>query len=186
MEACGIAVDARSAFDARIRHLQKLGVPARGEGGAGRFRYGIPELAAIATTVRLMDAFMTPALAVRYVTERWSDLAPAALAGARDAMPESYVRRRSIPIATFVVFRANALAMLGKRRQHDERGEEPLGSIRICDEARATAIADAVDGAGLVLDSRTYMPVIVRRWAELLSATEAELGGELDQLRFAE
>lgn len=186
MEACSITPEARSAFDARVRHLQRLGVPERGEDGAGRLRYGIAELAALATAVRLMDAFMAPALAARYVTERWASLAPFVLAGAREALPESYVARRPIPPKTFAVFRANALAMLGKRRQHDERGDEPLGSIRICDEAQATAITDAVDGAGLVLDSRTFMPAIVRRWAELLSATEAELSSELDQLRFAE
>jgi len=186
LEACGIASDARAAFDARVRHLQKLGVPHRGEDGGGRFRYGISELAALATAVRLMDAFMAPALAARYVTERWNELSPFVLAGARGALPESYIARRSIPTETFAVFRANALAMLGKRRQHDERGDEPLGSIRICEKARAAAITDAVDGAGLVLDSRTYMPTIVNRWAELLSATETELGSELDRLRFVD
>lgn len=185
MEACGIADGARSPFDARIRHLQRLGVPVRGDESSNRLRYGIPELAALATAVRLMDAFMAPALAARYVTERWNVLAPFALAGAGEALPSGYVARRSVPSATFAAFRASALAMLGKRQLHDERGEEPLGAIRICDEARPAAITDAVEGAGIILDSRVYMPVILRRWAEFLSATEAELGSELDRLKFA-
>ena len=185
MEACRLAADARTSFDARIRHLQRLGVSDRGGEAVVRMRYGISELAALATAVRLMDAFMAPALAARYVTERWPTLAPFALAGAGEALPQSYVMRRSIPATTFAVFRANGLAMLGKRRQHDERGEEPLGSVRICDEACATAIIEAVEGAGLVLDSRTYMPVIVRGWSKTLFATEAEITAELDRLKYS-
>jgi hypothetical protein len=184
MDACGLSSDARNAFDARVRHLQRLGVPSRQDDATGRLHYGIPELAAFATAVRLMDAFMAPALAARYVTERWSALAPFALAGAAGVLPDSYTTRRSIPTAAFAVFRANALSMLGKRRQHDERGDEPLGGVLICDEARAAAITEAVDGAGLVLDSRTYMPGIVRGWAERLSATEVELANEMDRLLF--
>ena len=186
LDACGLSQNARAAFDARIRHLQRLGVPSRTDDMAGRLHYGIPELAALATAVRLMDAFMAPALAARYVTERWQLLAPFALAGVGEALPASYIARRAIPPATFAVFQANALAMLGKRRQHDERGEEPLGSLRVCDEVRAAAITEALNGAGLVLDSRTYMPAIIRGWVGHLAATEVELGTELDRLRFAE
>jgi hypothetical protein len=180
MEACGLEEGARAAFDARIRHLQRLGVPDRGGDPQGRLRYGIPELAALATAIRLMDTFMAPALAARYVTERWQSLAPFVLAGAVAALPQSYIARRSISNTTYAVFKANALSMLGKRRQHDERGREPLGEVYICDEALASAVA----GAGLVLDSRSYMPIVVHRWVERLFVTEAELVVELDRMRF--
>ncbi|PZO81001.1 MAG: hypothetical protein DI632_00010 [Sphingomonas hengshuiensis] len=184
MDACGLSSEARSAFDARVRHLQRLGVPYRRDDAAARLHYGISELAAFATAVRLMDAFMAPALAARYVTEGWSALAPFLMAGAADALPQSYTVRRSIPGASIAVFRANALAMLGKRRQHDDRSDEPLGDVLICSEARTARVAEAVDGAALVLDSRTYLPAIVRGWAERLSATENELAHELDRLLF--
>ena len=186
MDACGLAPGARTAFDARVRQLQRLGVPARGLGEGGRLRYSIPELAALATAMKLMDAFMVPALAARYVTERWATLAPFILAGAEEALPESYLARRTIAPESFAVFGSNALATMGKRHRHDERYVEPLGSVRVVDEKRAAIITAALGGAGLVLDSRSYMPTIVREWVERLSATDAELGMELDRLKFAE
>ena len=183
MKACGIASDARGPFEARIRHLQRLGLPHRAGDETTRLYYGIVELAAFATTVRLIDAFMAPTLAVRYVTERWSDLAPLLLAGAAEALPQTYLIRRSIALGCLAVFRASALTALGKRGGN-QGNQEVLGRIRICDGARAEIIIEALAGAGLVLDSRTYMPVIVREWAERLSATATELGSELDRLRF--
>lgn len=184
MMACGIAPDARGPFEARIRHLQRLGIPDRAGDAMYRLHYGIAELAAFATTVRLIDAFMAPALAVRYVTERWSDLAPLVLAGASEVLPPAYLIRRSVGLDSFAVFRASALASLGKRGEDGEHHDEMLGRIRICDGARAETIVEALGGAGLVLDSRTYMAVIVEEWAGRLSATDAELGIELDRMRF--
>lgn len=184
MDACGLVPNARTAFDARVRQLQRMGVPAREDGDAGRLRYGIPELAALATAMKLMDAFMVPALAARYVTERWSTLAPFVLAGAKDALPASYLARRTIAPDSFAVFGSNALATMGKRHRHDERYVEPLGSVRVVDEKRAAVTTAALGGAGLMLDSRSYMPIIVRQWAELLNATQTELSFELDRLKF--
>lgn len=183
-EACGLPEGARTAFDARLRQLQRHGVPARDGSASNRIHYGIAELAAFATATKLMDAFMVPALAARYVVERWAELAPCMLAGAQEGLPESYLARRSIPTESFAVFGSNALATMGKRHRHDERYIDPLGAVRVVDEKRAAATAAALGGAGLMLDSRTYMPVIVREWAERLSATESEVGVEIDRLRF--
>ncbi len=184
LDACGLAPTARAAFDARIRQLQRLGVPQRDDADAGRLRYGIAELAALATAMKLMDAFMVPALAARYVVERWMALAPCMLAGAVEALPQSYLSRRSIAADTFAVFGSNALSTMGKRHRNDERYVGVLGAVRVVDEKRAAATV-AAGGAALVLDSRTYMPIIVREWTERLSATEAELSLEMDRLRFA-
>ncbi|MBN2971012.1 hypothetical protein JW805_03145 [Roseomonas aeriglobus] len=186
MDACGLPAIARTAFDARVRQLQRLGVPRRDDQALGRLRYGIAELAALATATKLMDAFMVPALAARYVVERWQELAPCMLAGARDALPASYLARRSVAAESFAFFGSNALAMMGKRHRHDERYVEPLGTVRIVDEKRAAATAAALGGAGLILDSSTYMPVIVREWKDRLSVTDIEMGVELDRLRFAQ
>ncbi|MBN8816534.1 MAG: hypothetical protein J0J06_13930 [Sphingomonas sp.] len=185
MDACGLPVSARTAFDARLRQLQRHGVPVRDD-ATSRIRYGIAELAAFATATKLMDAFMVPALAARYVVERWPELAPCMLAGAKNALPAGYLARRSIPSESFAVFGSNALAQMGKRHRHDERYVEPLGTVRVIDERRAAATAAAAGGAGLVLDSAMYMPTIVRQWAERLSATETEVSAELDRLRFVE
>lgn len=183
-EACGLPTGARTAFDARVRQLQRHGVPARDGETSNRIRYGIAELAALGTATKLMDAFMVPALAARYVVERWTELAPCMLAGAREVAPTIYLTRRSIPTESFAVFGSNALATMGKRHRHDGRYCEPLGTVRVVDEKKAAITAAALGGAGLVLDSRTYMPIIVRAWAERLSATDIELSSELDRLRF--
>ena len=183
LAACGLPAAARTAFDARVRQLQRHGVPARDGDPSNRIRYGIAELAALGTATKLMDAFMVPALAARYVVERWTELAPCMLVGAREALPANYLARRSIPTESFAVFGSNALAQMGKRHRHDERYAEPLGTVRVVDEKHAAAAA-ALGGAGLVLDSRTYMPIIVQQWAERLSATDSELSSELDRLRF--
>lgn len=186
MEACGLPKVARTAFDARVRQLQRLGVPRRDDQTAGRLRYGVAELAALATATKLMDAFMVPALAARYVVERWTELAPCMLAGAREALPATYLARRSVSADSFAVFGSHALATMGKRHRHDERYVEPLGTVRIVDERRSAATAAALGGAGIILDSSTYMPVIIREWRDRLSVTDVEMGVELDRLRFAQ
>lgn len=184
MKACRILPKARAPFEARIRHLQRLGLPELAGDSLKRLHYGIAECAAFATALRMIDLFIPPALAVRLVTERWSDLTDFVLAGAAETLPRAYLTRRSIPQATFAVFRANALAALGTGREDDQSSEDLLGQFRICEGSHAEVMFDALGGAGLVLDSRTYMPAIVREWAERLSATDAELGIEMDRLRF--
>lgn len=183
MQACSLPPLARAAFDGRLRHLQRLGMLDRADGGPRNLRYGIREVAQLATAMRLIDASMPPALAARYVRERWDTFTPVVLAGAVGAVPSRYLARRSLPSTPFAVIRASALSLLGQRQQHDHRGDEPLGSVIALGEADAT-FAEAIAGAALVIDSRTYMPAVVRNWAERLLATETELMTELDRLRF--
>ncbi len=184
MAACDIPVSARTAFEARVRQLQRLGVPGRApDAGRARISYGIAELAALATAFRLMSAFLNPALAARYVTERWSDFAPFALAGARNALPAGYLLRRQLGNGTIALIEGNALADLGQKGRHDERNTGPLGSVTIVD-ADAAGIPSLLHGAGVVIDSRTYMPVLVTRVAEIAIATDVDLAEELDRLRF--
>jgi len=184
MKACRIPTKARAPFEARIRHLQRLGLPELAGVSVKRLHYGIAECAAFGTALLLIDLFIPPALAVSLIAERWSELTDFVLAGAAETLPRAYLTRRSIPQATFAVFRANALAALGTGREDDQSSNGLIGQFRICDASHAADIFDALDGGGLVLDSRTYMPAIVRDWAERLSATDAELGIEMDRLRF--
>ena len=185
MEACGIPAAGRGAFEARVRHLQRLGLPARTpDQKMSRIDYGIAELAALATAFRLMAAFLIPVLAVRYVTEQWDRLAPFALAGAREALPVDYLVRRRVETATIAIIEGNALADLGQKGRLDERFVGPLGRIVIADPASAD-LPTLIGGAALVIDSRTYMPVIVERFADMAMATDADLLVELDRLRAA-
>ena len=184
MEACCVPPPVRKAFEARIRHLQRLGIPARpADERNSRITYGIVELAMLATTFRLMAAFMIPVLAVRYVNERWAELAPFTLAGARDVLPEAYLARRPMTGGTVAVIEGNALADLGQKGRLDERYAGALGEVLVVD-ADTRDIVLRVRGAGTVIDSRTYMPVIVTRTVELAMATDADLAMELDRLRF--
>ncbi len=179
-------VEGRKAFEARIRHLQRLGVPTRSaDAKMSRIPYGIAELAMLATILRLMAAFMIPALAVRYVNECWSELAPFNLAGARNVLPAEYLARRPMNDGTVAVFEGNALAELGQKGRNDERYVGVLGNVVIMG-SDAGDLASVANGAGLVIDSRSYMPVIVTRTATIAMATDADLATELDRLRFAD
>lgn len=57
--SCGIPAAAQTAFEPRIRHLRRLGVPSRAsEERMSRFDHGVAKLAALATAVHLMTSFM--------------------------------------------------------------------------------------------------------------------------------
>jgi len=186
MTACGFGPSARTAFDARIRQLQRLGVPRRDDApSSGRLDYGLVELAALATAVRLMAAFMVPTLAARYVTERWAVLAPALIAGAKSVLPSDYVARRTIDDASMILIEASALADLGSQGRHDERYVGALGRIVLVRQAALPAALDELGGSGLVIDAATYMPALVSEFAEAAIATGHDLAHQLDLLRFA-
>lgn len=147
-----------------------------------RIDYGIAELAVLATAFKLMAAFMTPALAARYVTERWQELAPFALAGARYVLPPEYLARRPITVGSIAVFEGNALSDMGLKDRHDPRYVGSLGGVMITD---AAGLASLSYNAGLFIDSSTFMPAIVTHAVKLAMATDAELATELDMLRFS-
>lgn len=186
MTACGIDPSARTAFDARIRQLQRLGMSRRDYAvPAGRIDYGIVELGGLATAVRLMAAFMVPSLAARYVTERWTVLVPALMAGAGSALPTEYVVRRSIGKATMIVIAGGALSDLGRQKRHDERYTGALSDLILTDRAVLADTMEELGGAGLAIDTATYMPAIVKGFAAETMATSHELAHQLDRLRFS-
>jgi hypothetical protein len=184
MAACGIDPAARSAFAARVRQLQRLGVPPYREGRTDRPAYGLAELTAFATAVRLMAAFMVPSLAARYVIECWPTLAPALLAGAREALPVSYIARRPLGDETVVVIAPSALHDLGRQGRHDERYAGTLGDIAVLSPASAIDAARHM-GGGVVLDTTAFMPKLVAGFVDAAIATEQDTMRELDLLRFA-
>lgn len=183
--ACGLESSSRSAIEARIRQLQRAGVPRvlEAEGGQ-RPRYGLAELSAFATAFRLMSAFMVPALAARYVIERWDELAPFLLAGAKQALSAEYLERRPLHAGPIAIFQGNALNEMGQKERHDGRYGGQLGNITFA-EVGEGGLVPLVDAATLVLDGRTYMPELVAQFVNLTMASEAELVAELDRVRFS-
>lgn len=185
MAACQIEPSARTAFNARIRQLQRLIASQSGiDRPSGPLAYDIVELAQLATAIRLMAAFMVPSLAARYVIERWEILGPALLAGARLALPVDYTARRTIGDATMLVIAGNALADIGKQGRHDERYAGALGAVKVIISTELPGFIKTLGGACLILDTTTYMPGIVKGFAKAASATGPELAHELDRLRF--
>lgn len=186
MTACDIEGSARSAFEARVRQLQRLGVPASdGARPAGPLGYGIVELAALATAIKLMAAFMVPTLAARYVTERWETLAPALLAGARAVLPASYLARRPLGDETIILIEASALAELGGQGQHGERYAGALGAAVKVSAVTLIDTLQEMGGTGAILDTTGYMSAIVKGFSWETMAGEEELAHELDRLRFS-
>ncbi|BCA59481.1 hypothetical protein HMP06_2250 [Sphingomonas sp. HMP6] len=159
--------------------------PRDGARSAGPLQYGIVELAALATAVRLMAAFMVPSLAARYVVERWDTLTPALLAGAQAALPASYLARRPLGDETVIVIEASALADLGRQGRHDERYTGMLGELSAVGSAALQNAVRRIGGAALVVDTTGYMPGVVQGFAWETMATEDELAHELDGLRFS-
>lgn len=186
MAACGAEPGARSAFAARVRHLQRLGLPPRGGLPANaRLVYGLAEMAAIATAFRLMDAFLLPTIASRYVLERWTELTPWLVAGAVDELPAGYAVRRPLTGGRHLVLQGSALAELGRKAAHEGRYDGRLGKVSLHGDAVAAVIAAAAGGAGTVVDSASFMPALVAAMRRKPDVSAEHLVHELDRLRLS-
>lgn len=185
MEACRLPIPARQAFEARVRQLQRLGIAPRSpERAHAHVGYGVAELAALATAFKLMEGFMPPGLAARYLSECWGDLAPFLLAGARSILPDEYLMRRNVGHSHIAVFEGGGLNDIGQKERRGERYIGELGRLMIVSELPAD-ISWNDKGACLVLDSKSYMIGLVELTRNCSMATDLELFLELDRLAFA-
>lgn len=186
MRACQIDGGRRQAFVARVRHLQRLGLPPRQVTvGQPRLTFGLAELAAIATAIQLMAAFLPPTVAVRYVLERWTELTPCLLAGAVGELPTAYADRRPIEAGRFLVLAGSALCDLGDSAAHEARYAFTLGPVRSFGDGSLAQAAVAADGSGTLVDTGLYMPLILTCMRDLGNATDEDIAAELDRLRFS-
>lgn len=186
MAACQVAPEAKGAFIARVRHLQRLGLPPRGGAPANaRLTYGLAEIAAVATAFRLMAAFLLPTLAARYVLERWTDITPFLLAGSAEAMPEGYARRRPPPASRYLVLAGAALTELGRKAAHEGRYDGALGEVTLLGDVDAAAVAAAAGGAGVVVDAAAFMPAIIAAVRSHPLVEEEDVEHELERLRLS-
>lgn len=186
MCALGQPEEARSAFQARIRQLQRIGLLKKPDGKAyERFTYGLVELAALATAFRLMAAFMLPSLAVRYLTERWGDFVPALLGGLGGELAgdrwgdDTYTER-------YIAIEGVALARLGQKGANDTRYDGPLGLVvAYVGEATLDRVSETGVPQGVVVATRGYMTALVSELRKLDFLSSEQIADEIDRLRFS-
>lgn len=179
--ACGLAEGSELALEARVRLLHRLGVPRRRrEKSNARFAYGLTEIAEIVVAIELMKAFMPPAPAARFVSERWNRWAPMAVAGIGDLLPPGFAERYPARASARCYVAGTALADLGSREVHAQRWEGPLGDVV------DAAAEDAIGASGTLIDGAEFMPVVYRLLAgQPLASPDAMLAG-LRRLRQSE
>ncbi len=184
LEACRLPVQTRGALSARVRQLQRLGLETPGSLSARKPGYGLFELAELASAIQMMAAFVLPKRAARYVTEQRAELLPFYLAGARSAVPADWCNQRQLSEKRYAVLPGSGLAELGQNAARDKRYAGDLGRITLIAGGSLAELSALSGGAGVVIDSSTYMPTLVREAVELAFATEEELGAELDRIYF--
>lgn len=187
MLALEIDPAARSAVQARVRQLQRMGLSKRSGGRAyERFTYGLVELATLATAFRLMAAFVLPIVAVRFLTERWADFVPALVSGVAHIDGADQPNVGETDSGPLVAIEGVALSRLGQKAATDSRYDGPLGRI---DRHAGSAILDDVFGTamvgGVVIDTRTYMAGLISALAALDFVSTAQIADEIDRLRFS-
>ena len=174
----GFEAIAESGIRARVRQLQKLGLFHKNQPYM-RFDYGLVELAKLAAAFRLMDAFMPPMFTVRHLSERWTDLAPAMLAGIGDDLITEL--RAVVPAGDgpLVFVEGIALSQLGQKSKRERPYGAPLGRI---ETFRANAFEEVEGRAGLVIDTRSFMPALVQILREQANLTDIRIAHEINRL----
>jgi hypothetical protein len=187
MEALVQPESARSAFQARIRQLQRIGLLKKPDSKAyERFSYGLVELAALATAFRLMAAFMLPIVAVRYVSERWADFLPALVAGLGSDYAHSRWDEGQPFDVSFVAIEGVALARLGQKAASDTRYDGPLGQVSCHPDNDALGkLWSETTPQGILVDTRPYMAALIAKLAAVETVSDEQIADEIDRLRFS-
>ncbi|WP_137786728.1 hypothetical protein [Sphingomonas sp. 3P27F8] len=148
-----------NALIARIRQLGALGVPSKPRPTMNaHLTYGLTEVAEISMAMALMNAHMSPALAARYVKEKWSDLATLALAGMLKAIPGSMRDSYEMPTGgSLALIEGNILRTLGNREARDGVDEVPLAPVELFNDAMRLGIRLAECPSAIVLNAGDFM-----------------------------
>ena len=186
MQTLDTDAEARSAFAARVRQLQRVGL-CKPTGSYNRFTYGLVELAAIATAFQMMSAFMLPIVAVRFLNERWSIFVPPLVAGTGDAMGRAFWRERDVPQPdTPIIFMEGvALSRLGQKSASDSRYDGPLGKTMALSPGDVIGRAFGTVTAGVMIDTRSYMPRLIGALEATEPVSRRQLEDEIDRLRYS-
>ena len=186
MVALKIEPTARSAFTARVRQLQRMGLLKReGARAYERFRYGVPELALLATAFRMMSAFMLPILAVRYLTERSKDIVPALVAALDEEDARNRFRGETSARVPILTIEGIALSRLGQKTASDSRYDGPLGKVVAASEnAKLASVLGETMTDSVMIDARSFMPSLVREVRMLDYVSNEQIADDVDRLRF--
>lgn len=187
MVALGMEGVTRSAFQSRVRQLQRMGLLKRGEGRTyERFSYGLPELARMAIAFRMMSAFMLPSVAVRYATERWADIVPALIGGLNEADAQDRWSADPPPPTPVLAIEGVALSRLGQKAASDSRYDGPLGRVvAVAGATELTSVLASIMTKGAVIDTRSFMPRLLQEVRDLDYVSDAQIADEVDRLRFS-
>ena len=180
LETLNLDPDAGPAMKARIRQVQNLGL-AKSDTPYARHDYGLAELAKLAAAFRMMQGFMLPIIAVRYLTERWEDLVPALI----DGIDSEFLREIGavVPVGhkPLVLIEGIALAQLGQKSANDKRYDGPLGRI---ERVSLDGVCEAGAGisSGLLLDTRSFMPGLINGLQARAVVTDRQMAHEIARL----
>ncbi|WBH15823.1 hypothetical protein [Sphingomonas radiodurans] len=187
MSALGMEGVTRSAFQSRVRQLQRMGLLSREEGRTyERFSYGLLELARMAIAFRMMSAFMLPSVAVRYATERWAEIVPSLIGGLDEADARNRWSGDSARHTPVLAIEGVALSRLGQKAASDSRYDGPLGRvIAHSGETDLIGVLTTTMTEGVVIDTRSFMSRLVGELRRLDYVSEAQVANEVDRLRFS-
>ena len=186
MVALEIEPTARSAFISRVRQLLRMGLLKR-EGGRTyeRFSYGLPELARLAMAFRMMSAFMLPIVAVRYLTERWSDIVPSLVSALDGGDADDRWGGEPPARVPMVAIEGVALSRLGQKAASDSRYDGPLGRVlAVAENAEIASVLGEMMTDGMMVDARSFMPGLVHELRALDYVSGEQIADDVDRLRF--
>lgn len=158
-DAADVGHNGMNALVARVRQLGGLGVPSKPRPALNaHLTYGLTEVSEVSMALALMNAHMTPALAARYVREKWSDLASLALAGMLRAIPGSMRDAYELPNGgPLGLIEGNILRTLGSRDPRDGVDEVPLAPVELFRDAMRLGIRIAECPSAIVLNAGDFM-----------------------------
>ena len=180
LETLGLDSEAKPAMRARIRQLQNLGLAASAMPYA-RHDYGLVELARLAAAFRMMQAFMLPIVAVRYLTERWEDFVPALIAGIGADLVREFDAVVPVGGKPLVLIEGIALSRFGQKSANDKRYDGPLGRIELL-TSDASMFESPPIASSLLLDTRSFMPGLVRGLQNRGAISERQIAHEIARL----
>lgn len=159
-----LAEGQRSALEARLKHMGRLGFPKAAPVGRGRRNvYGLEELMKVAVAFQLVEVGTASAWAVEIVAAEWALIARA-LAGARGAG------------SSLVVLSPRAAPALKGARRGAARA---WGSARLIGRRAPVASAKAGDAAMVVLDPLAVVSSVRAETLKLEGIGSDEFDGAL-------
>lgn len=173
------------ALTARVRLLGRLGVPVRGRAEAHqRLGYGLREVLEVAMALALMNAHMPPALAARYVRERWASFARLAVDGLLQyagASAELRARYSSSRPHAGLFIQGNVLEFLGLRGSGEGNEQVELSEVVLFHSFGEVAFTSFCPSA-VIVGSAAFLPFLGGIWLNKKTSPPASQPAMLDRV----